>query len=245
MRGVFLMNSLKEVLSQNKGITIHTIANYMQQYTRNNWKSVLQEYQSEFQDAFDKSGEFAYGIFGRKLFGPLIKEIEREGFVLESDHLASSVEYWGPPEERERCMWHICKQADGTPIGSLVTRVFHDHTQFRIPRSPDIIALEKTEKSEIVEALSRASTRITKYNEFTGTFLTEKIDNDEQKEQGWEYSVEVGLGDYLEIDNPEMSEGMLDHALSLWGHNNWELTSVVPYQGRLVAFFKRPVFGRE
>lgn len=93
---MFFMNSLKEVLTQEKEITIHTLANYMNQYTRNNWKSVLQENQLEFQDAFDKSGEFAYGVFGRKLFGPLIKEIEREGFVLESDHLASSVEYWGP-----------------------------------------------------------------------------------------------------------------------------------------------------
>ncbi|WP_257347253.1 DUF6022 family protein [Pseudalkalibacillus decolorationis] len=239
------MNSLKEVLSQNQEITIHTLANYMNQYTRNNWKSVLQEHQSEFQDAFEKSGEFAYGVFGRKLFGPLIKEIEHEGIVLESDHLASSVEYWGPPEERERCMWHVCKHADGTPMGSLVTRVFHDHTQFRIPRSPEIIALEKTERSEIVEALSHASSRITKYNEFTGTFLTEKIDNDEQGDHGWEYSVEVGLGDCLETDNPEMTEGMMDHALSLWGRNNWELTSVVPYQGRLITFFKRPVIGRK
>lgn len=237
------MSSLKEVLSRHHEVSIHTIAKYMQHYTRNHWDAVLQEHQSEFQDAFDKSGEFAYGVFGRKLFGPLLQEIEREGFVLETEHLASSVEYWGPPEERERCMWTICKRADGSPMGSLVTRVFHDHTQFRIPRSPDIVALEEWDRIEIVEALSRASTRIAKYNEFTGTFLAEHADHGERKESGWEYSVEIGLGDCLETDRPEMSEGMLDHALSLWGRHNWELASVVSHQGRLIAFFKRPAAG--
>jgi hypothetical protein len=38
----------------------------------------------------------------------------------------------------------------------------------------------------------------------------------------------------------QTSEALLDNQLAIWGRHNWELTTVVPYEGRLVAFFKRP-----
>jgi hypothetical protein len=233
------METLETLLSREQEITVHTLASLMNRHSRKNWKSVLDENQQVFADAFRKLGEPAYGQFGRMLFGPVIGEMERAGFTLESEHLASSVEYWGPPEERERCMWFVVKK-DGSPLGSLVTRVFHDHTQFRIPRSPDVFALESTERDEIVAALSRASVRMRKYNEFTGTFSMDITESGEQSENGWEYGVEVGIKDYLETDNPEVIQSMLDHALALWGRYNWELISVAPCQDRLIAFFRRP-----
>jgi hypothetical protein len=57
--------------------------------------------------------------------------------------------------DQQRWMWSTIRgMEDGEPLGTIVTIVFHDHTQFRIPRSPQIIALLETSKETIVEALS-------------------------------------------------------------------------------------------
>jgi hypothetical protein len=39
-------------------------------------------------------------------------------------------------------------------LGTIVTITFHDHTQFRVPQKPQIIALTQTSKEAVVEALS-------------------------------------------------------------------------------------------
>jgi len=128
----------------------------------------------------------------------------------------------------------------GTPVGTLVTQIFHDHTQFRIPHAPGILALEETENQAIVEALAHASVRLrgVEHREADSQKMAVR-----QAEPGWEYSVEVGLADYLDPNHLEISEGMLDGALSLWGRNGWELVTAIPYQGRMIAFFKRPMKG--
>ncbi len=46
----------------------------------------------------------------------------------------------------------------GEEIGTIVTIIFHDHTQFRLPRQPQIIALAQTSKDAVVEVLSDRST---------------------------------------------------------------------------------------
>jgi uncharacterized protein DUF6022 len=122
------------------------------------------------------------------------------------------------------------------PLGTLVTCVFHDHTRFRIPHPPGTIALEETETPAILEALSHASVRLRgrqQEREIEQTTTTEA------QQPGWEYSVEVGLADCLDAQRVEISESLLDHALSLWGRYGWELVAVVPQQERMIAFFKR------
>lgn len=57
---------------------------------------------------------------------------------------------------------------------------------------------------------------------------------------GWEYSAVVGLADCMDPNLIEASESMLDGSLALWGRYGWELVTAIPYQGRLIAFFKRP-----
>jgi len=118
--------------------------------------------------------------------------------------------------------------------------VFHDHTRFRIPHAPGIIVLEETETDAIIEALSHASVRL------SGAPQEEAVDQDmtiKPEQPAWEYSVEVGLADCIDPKRIEISESMLDYSLTLWGRYGWELVSVVPHQGRLIAFFKRPLVG--
>ncbi|HEY6407334.1 MAG TPA: DUF6022 family protein, partial [Ktedonobacteraceae bacterium] len=64
---------------------------------------------------------------------------------------------WGPLQERERWMWSVIRQTQGAPIGTIVIRLFHDHTRFRIPHSPGVLALKETDADAIVQAVSQAA----------------------------------------------------------------------------------------
>ncbi len=235
------MKALAEFLAEKREITIHTLASYIRQYIREQSQSLLQEQQVEMTHMFDKAGEYAYGVFFRKLCQPFQEQLALAGFVCEpgypGDFRSTSIEYWGPPEERERCLWCVVRTAQGTPLGTIVTQVFHDHTQFRLPHPPGVLALEETETGAIIEALSHASVRL-KGTEHEGSSYP--LAN-RQEQPGWQYSVEVGLGDSLDPNHLEISEAMLDHALSLWGRHGWELVTAIPHQGRMIAFFKRPI----
>lgn len=54
-------------------------------------------------------------------------------------------------------MWSTIEQQDGSPLGTIVTITFHDHTQFRLPRAPQIIALTEVGEEAVVAALSARS----------------------------------------------------------------------------------------
>ncbi|MBV9227958.1 MAG: hypothetical protein JOZ18_01500, partial [Chloroflexi bacterium] len=181
------------------------------------------------------------GVFSRMLFQQLREQFKQVGFVCEPDYppgdfRSGSVEYWGPPEERERCLWSVVRTAQGTILGTIVTQVYHDHTQFRIPLPPSVLALEETETDAIIEALSDASVRLVGRQQVEAPQQKWAVGQEHSK---WEYSVEVGLADCIDSKRIEISGGMLDSTLSLWGRNGWELVSVVPHEGRMIAFFKR------
>src|SRR5215467_5429831 len=133
----YTMKSLEEFLAEKREITIHTLAIYIRQYIREHWQVVLQEKQDELRDLFDKAGEPAYGVYGRSLFHLLQEQLKAAGFACEpdfpGDFRSTSVEYWGPPEERERCFWCVVRTDQGMSLGTVVTQIFHDHTQFRLP----------------------------------------------------------------------------------------------------------------
>ncbi len=234
------MKPLEEFLAEKRDVTIHTLASYIRDYIRLQWSLVLQENQEELPRMFDKAGEYAYSVYSHALYGPLQEQLKRASFVSNPEfpgHLSSSIEYWGPPEERERCLWSTFSTAQGVQLGTIVTQLFHDHTGFRIPHHPGVFALEETEPAAIIAALSDASIRLKGWD---------RKDLEVQKQhvtsQGpaWEYSVEVGLADCLDNQRIEISGSQLDGSLALWGRYGWELVTVMPYQQRILAFFKRP-----
>ena len=148
------MKTLGEFLAEKREITIHTLTSYIRQFLREQWQIMVQEHQEELAQTFDKAGEYAYGVFFRMLSQPLQEQLTQAGFLCEpaypGDFRSASVEYWGPPEERERCLWCVVKTAKGTPLGTIVTQMFHDHTEFRIPHSPGVFALEETDAFVLV-----------------------------------------------------------------------------------------------
>ncbi len=78
-----------------------------------------------------------------------------------------------------------CAQRKGHLIGTIVTQVFHDHTRFRLPHPPGVLALEETETGAIVEALSHTSVRL-RGTELEGSPYQVAA---RQEQPGWEYSV--------------------------------------------------------
>lgn len=154
------MKSLKEFLSETNTITIDMLGTYIKQYIDERWQHVLQESEEELVRMFDKVGEgAAYGTFAQRLFHPIHEQLKQSGFPSEPGFpgtLSTSRE-WGPPTRRERWMWSVVNTAQGVSLGAIVILYFHDHTKFRIPRSPSVRVLEATNTDAIVEALSRTS----------------------------------------------------------------------------------------
>jgi hypothetical protein len=51
----------------------------------------------------------------------------------------------------------VVRREGGGPLGTLVVGLFHDHTRFRIARSPGVLALKETDADVIVRAIVRAT----------------------------------------------------------------------------------------
>jgi hypothetical protein len=54
-------------------------------------------------------------------------------------------------------MWSKISTTDGAPVGTIAIVFWHDHTQIRIPRPFQVIALEETTKGDVIKALSALS----------------------------------------------------------------------------------------
>jgi Family of unknown function (DUF6022) len=151
------MQPLETFISQHEQITIHLLGDYIRLHITEHWQQVLQTNQEKLQELFDHAGEgAAYGTYAQQLFKPIGQQLKLNGFLSTPSFpgtLVTSVE-WGKPKARERWMWSVIEQKD-TVLGAIVVCLFHDHTRFRVPKAPDVLALEDVKKDKIIEAISR------------------------------------------------------------------------------------------
>lgn len=235
------MKPLTEFLAKKREVTIQTLGNYLRQYVQQDFAPFWKEHYKEYLEIHKKAGDPTYGHLGRAFFGPALKQFVAAGYQVALD-FQGELSQWGPPEVRERCRWSVVMH-DSKPIGTLVIRYFYDQTQFRMPYAPDILALPEVEAEDIIAALLDVKTRLQHYEPIT------PLDPDATAVHTpvWEHAVEFGLADSPipagQIDNVDqaMMAFSFAQALSLWSRHGWELVNVVPGQGRLIAFFKRPV----
>ncbi|HXV98187.1 MAG TPA: DUF6022 family protein [Anaerolineae bacterium] len=149
------------VALDNKERDIHAIGRYIQAHIAENWQVVLETRHDKLLDAYNRAGDMAYGTYLDLLFRPVHKQLKQAGLRpkprLPGDFDISRE--WGRLDEtdQQRWMWSTIHSIEGEALGTIVTIVFHDHTQFRIPRQPQIIALAETSQQAVVEALSRRS----------------------------------------------------------------------------------------
>lgn len=64
-------------------------------------------------------------------------------------------------------MWSLVQSSSGAALGTLVNVIHHDHTAFRVPYAPEMIALCETDKPAIELALSSRSADFAAALEFT------------------------------------------------------------------------------
>lgn len=152
------MESLQEFFAENNKSDIFTLAQYIEGHITENWQILLQKHSDKLLRAFNKAGDMAYGAYLNFLFLPVHKQLKKAGLRpvprFPGDFQISRE--WGTQEEtdQQRWMWSTIESTAGESLGTIVTITFHDHTQFRVPQKPQIIALTETSKEAVVEALS-------------------------------------------------------------------------------------------
>lgn len=142
--------------------TMRMLQTYVQQYIDDNCQTVWERNLPEVERIYEKNGDAAYGFFCRKLFEPLVADIVEAGFLprpLLPGTFPQSEEHWGPWEDRERQFWSVIGRAKEQPLGTLVSRIFHDHTRLRLPRPPQVYLIRETDPERILEIIMHANFR--------------------------------------------------------------------------------------
>jgi hypothetical protein len=164
------MDSSQIILSNNQNRDIHAIGRYIENHIAQNWQTLLQKNKDKLLDAFKKAGDMAYGAYCYKLFRPVHQQFKQHRLYplpwFPGDFNISRE--WGNLDQsnQQRWMWSKIASMEGKEIGTIVTIIFHDHNQFRLPRQPQIIALTETSKDAVVEVLSARSTDFKNAQEF-------------------------------------------------------------------------------
>lgn len=166
-----LTNSLKTVLDESDEARIDSIARYIKEHITDHWESVLVDHREKLNKAYEEAGDAAYGTYLNLLFLPIDRQFKEVGLNpaprFPGDFNISRE--WGNEQEdnQQRWMWSTVYGPNQESLGTIVTVVYHDHTQFRVPRQPDILALKEVGKDAVVEALSVISPEFAQALEFT------------------------------------------------------------------------------
>jgi Family of unknown function (DUF6022) len=155
------MQSLQEFFAENNNSDIFAIAEYIENHIAQNWQILLHKHNDKLLRAFIKAGDMAYGVYLNFLFRPVHQQLKEAQLRPEPKFPGdfNISREWGTKEEtdQQRWMWSTIKSTEGKSLGTIVTITFHDHTQFRLPQKPQIIALTQTSKEAVVDALSQRS----------------------------------------------------------------------------------------
>ncbi|QYR21867.1 hypothetical protein KZ483_02155 [Paenibacillus sp. sptzw28] len=168
------MKPLTELLQESKVSRIDAIAQYIEGHIAENWQTVLQNDREKLLEAYREAGDMAYGTYLNLLYLPVHKQL-KEADLRPEPRFPGDFDIsreWGSKEQtdQQRWMWSTVYSANGDALGTIVTIVFHDHTQFRVPRPPQIIALNEVGKEEVVAGLSLRSNDFKHALEFTAEY---------------------------------------------------------------------------
>jgi hypothetical protein len=143
-------------LRQGPHLDIHELAQKIQAMIEQGLSAILPERQLEFDARFAKDGDMAYGTLNTELFAP-VRVLLREHGLQAKPRLPgrfNDSREWGNADEshQERWMWSVILR-DGMPIGTIAVGSHHDHSCFRLPRSPQVIGISSTTPRQIVSEL--------------------------------------------------------------------------------------------
>jgi hypothetical protein len=126
--------------------------------------------EDEYQTLFETVGDMAYGKFNGLLLQPVRKAMADAGLKA-SPRLPGSFQSsreWGNQDETHQQRWMTSKiiKDNGTVLGTIAIGSHHDHSRFRLPRSPEVIALRVSRPKEVVAALSIIKPEFAEAEEF-------------------------------------------------------------------------------
>jgi hypothetical protein len=145
----------------SKESNIESLGAYIEEHIATSWLPLLEDHRVMLEQKFQTIGDEAYGIYLDLLFKAIHEQLAACDFRVHPKlpgNFSISRE-WGNKEEndQQRWMWSTVRSSIYNDIGTVVVKVFHDHTAFRIPRKPAIITLSVSKKTDIVRALSGLS----------------------------------------------------------------------------------------
>lgn len=168
------MQSLNQYLEEKKESRINAIAKFIEDHISENWQGILHKEQAKLRKAYEEAGDAAYGTYLNLLFLPVHRQLKEAGLrpVPKLPGEFDISREWGNEDEsdQQRWMWSAIHSSDGEVLGTIVTIVYHDHTVFRVPRKPRIVALQETEKADVIAELSRQSSDFGQALEFTAEY---------------------------------------------------------------------------
>jgi hypothetical protein len=141
-------------LAETEGRTLRTVTTWTKDRLARTWSPTWEANLDHLAELFDEHGEPAYGVYNRELFRPIHRQLAEAGFPCRPalpGTMQLSMEHWGAEDDRERRMWTLVHDGD-VALGALVTRFFHDHTEFRLPRPPRIEGIAETDH-DVIRAL--------------------------------------------------------------------------------------------
>jgi len=164
------VESSRALLSDDERRDIFALGHRIERHIAESWQAILQTKHDRLLEVFEKAGDAAYGTYGTLLFRPVRRQLEQAG-LRASPRLPGDFEIsreWGNADEsdQQRWMWSTIKTAAGEPLGTIVTLFHHDHTRFRVPRQPGILALREIDKAAVEAELSRRSPDFARAVEF-------------------------------------------------------------------------------
>lgn len=137
-----------------EGRTLATVADWINGQLDRRWEATWREHLPRIREVYERMGEPAYGVYNRELFAPLQRDLAATGLRCAPPlpgTLPLSEEEWGSEDHRERRMWTLVTDGAGGPLGAIVTRFFHDHTELRLPEPPTAVGLSEVEHDRIRE----------------------------------------------------------------------------------------------
>ena len=146
--------------NQNRA-QIFAVGQFLEDHVTANWDVILTEKKAQLNHAFATAGEPAYGTYLNFLYHKIHSQLKDAGLRV-STRLPGDMSIsreWGTNSretDQYRCMWSTLYELDtDEPLGTIVTVLPHDHTQFRVPTKPPVFALAETTKDEVVATLSK------------------------------------------------------------------------------------------
>jgi Family of unknown function (DUF6022) len=135
---------------------IHDLAHRIQHIIDEGLAAIIPARQAEFDERFVRDGDMAYGALNTELFTPvrrLLRALSLEAKPRLPGSFSDSRE-WGNEDEthQQRWMWSVIRR-EGVPIGAIAVGSHHDHTRFRLPRGPEVVAVTGTTAGQILSQL--------------------------------------------------------------------------------------------